>query len=64
MIDLPGQVSTRMDRFHAASRAIHVYGSDFFATERGEWNPENLLEGRYDVEKNMRRFEESNSLHG
>ena len=44
--------------------AIHVYGGDFFATERSEWDPENLLERRYDVEKNMRLFEESNALHG
>ena len=44
--------------------AIHVYGGDFFATERSEWNPENLLETRYDIEKNMRLFEDSNALHG
>ncbi len=40
--------------------AIHVYGGDFFATERSEWDPENLLELPYDVEKTMRLFEESN----
>ncbi len=43
--------------------AIHVYGGDFFATERSEWDAEDLLERRYDVEKNMRLFEESNALH-
>jgi predicted metal-dependent enzyme (double-stranded beta helix superfamily) len=41
--------------------AIHVYGGDFFETPRSEWDPESLLEGRYDVEKNMRLFEESNN---
>ena len=41
--------------------AIHVYGGDFFAAERSEWNPETLLEGRYDVEKNLRLFEEANA---
>jgi predicted metal-dependent enzyme (double-stranded beta helix superfamily) len=41
--------------------AIHVYGGDFFETPRSEWDPETLLEGPYDVEKNMRLFEESNS---
>jgi len=41
--------------------AIHVYGGDFFTTPRSEWDPESLLEGRYDVEKNMRLFEESNN---
>ncbi len=41
--------------------AIHVYGGDFFGAERSEWDPETLLERRYDVEKNMRLFEESNA---
>ncbi len=41
--------------------AIHVYGGDFFGTPRSEWDPETLIEGVYDVEKNMRLFEESNS---
>ena len=40
--------------------AIHVYGGDFFGKDRSEWDPGTLLEGRYDVEKNMRLFEESN----
>jgi predicted metal-dependent enzyme (double-stranded beta helix superfamily) len=40
--------------------AIHVYGGDFFAKDRSEWDPGTLLEGRYDVDKNMRLFEESN----
>lgn len=40
--------------------AIHVYGGDFFGAKRSEWDPESLLEGRYDVEKNLRLFEESN----
>ena len=42
--------------------AIHVYGGDFFAAERSEWDPETLREQRYDVEKNMRLFEEANTL--
>jgi predicted metal-dependent enzyme (double-stranded beta helix superfamily) len=41
--------------------AIHVYGGDFFKAERSEWDPETLLEERYDVEKNMRLFEEANA---
>ena len=40
--------------------ALHVYGGDFFSEPRSEWDPETLLEGVYDVEKNMRLFEESN----
>jgi predicted metal-dependent enzyme (double-stranded beta helix superfamily) len=40
--------------------AIHVYGGDFFATARSEWDPETLTEGRYNPEKTIRLFEESN----
>ncbi|HZS82443.1 MAG TPA: hypothetical protein VFA50_06210 [Stellaceae bacterium] len=40
--------------------AIHVYGGDFFAAPRSEWDPEALTEKRYDVEKNLRLFEEAN----
>jgi predicted metal-dependent enzyme (double-stranded beta helix superfamily) len=43
--------------------AIHVYGGDFFGIERSEWNPESLEEGRYDVDKTMRMFEEANALY-
>ena len=42
--------------------AIHVYGGDFFAAARSEWDPETLREQRYDVEKNMRLFEEANAV--
>src|SRR5690349_9182454 len=41
--------------------AIHVYGGDFFAAERSEWDPETLREDRFDVAKSMRLFEESNA---
>ena len=40
--------------------ALHVYGGDFFAEPRSEWDPESLIEGVYDVDKNLRLFEESN----
>ena len=40
--------------------AIHVYGGDFFAQQRSEWDPETLLEGRYDAQKTMRHFEAAN----
>jgi predicted metal-dependent enzyme (double-stranded beta helix superfamily) len=42
--------------------AIHVYGGDFFAVERSEWDPEDLREQRYDAEKTMRYFEEANRV--
>jgi predicted metal-dependent enzyme (double-stranded beta helix superfamily) len=41
--------------------AIHVYGGDFFAASRSEWDPETLLEQRYDMEKNLRLFEQANT---
>ena len=43
--------------------AIHVYGGDFFGTARSEWEPETLTERAYDVEKNMRLFEEADARH-
>ena len=41
--------------------AIHVYGGDFFAAERSEWDPESLREGPYSIEETMRLFEEANA---
>jgi predicted metal-dependent enzyme (double-stranded beta helix superfamily) len=40
--------------------AIHVYGGDFYAVTRSEWDPETLTERPYDREKNMRLFAEAN----
>jgi len=42
--------------------AIHVYGGAFFHTPRSEWDPETLREGEYDLEKNMRLFQEANAM--
>jgi len=36
--------------------AIHVYGGDFFAMQRSEWEPESLHEKPYDMQKNLRMF--------
>jgi len=44
--------------------AIHVYGGDFFSQERSEWDPETLEERPYDIEKNVRYFEEANRVLG
>jgi predicted metal-dependent enzyme (double-stranded beta helix superfamily) len=41
--------------------AIHVYGGDFFAVQRSEWDPLRLCERPYDVAKNMRLFAEANA---
>src|SRR5439155_22048995 len=43
--------------------AIHVYGGDFFALPRKEWDPERLIEQPYDVQKTLQMFEESNRLY-
>ncbi len=40
--------------------AIHVYGGDFFAMPRSEWDPETFEESPYDVEHALQAFEESN----
>src|SRR5215813_13153831 len=40
--------------------AIHVYGGDFFGAPRSEWDLEHLTEQRYDVQKALQLFEESN----
>lgn len=42
--------------------ALHVYGGDFFAAHRSEWDPETLDEQPYDSAKVIRRFEESNAM--
>lgn len=42
--------------------AIHVYGGDFFAVARSEWDPEALTERRYNPEKTIRLFEEANRM--
>jgi predicted metal-dependent enzyme (double-stranded beta helix superfamily) len=36
--------------------AIHVYGGDFFAMARSEWDPDSLAERPFDVEKAQRMF--------
>ncbi len=41
--------------------ALHIYGGDFFAEKRSEWDPETLGERPYDIEKNMRLFHEANA---
>jgi predicted metal-dependent enzyme (double-stranded beta helix superfamily) len=41
--------------------AIHIYGGDFFAAERSEWDALTLLEHRSDGERTRRMFEEANA---
>lgn len=41
--------------------ALHVYGGDFFAHGRSEWDPETLEERPYDIENARRIFREANA---
>ena len=41
--------------------ALHVYGGDFFAPGRSEWDPETLEERPFDVEKARQTFREANA---
>lgn len=41
--------------------ALHVYGGDFFAAPRSEWDPKTYREQPYDIGATMRAFEESNA---
>jgi predicted metal-dependent enzyme (double-stranded beta helix superfamily) len=41
--------------------AIHIYLGPFMTAHRSEWNPETLIEGIYDIEKNLRLFDEANA---
>jgi predicted metal-dependent enzyme (double-stranded beta helix superfamily) len=51
-------VTNPISRF---SGALHVYGGDFFGATRSEWNPESLLEQRFDVERAMGQFDAANA---
>lgn len=42
--------------------AIHVYGGDFFEMHRSEWEPESLQERPYNLERNMKLFEDANRI--
>jgi predicted metal-dependent enzyme (double-stranded beta helix superfamily) len=41
--------------------AIHVYGGDFFAPGRSEWDPETLQERAFDIDDTRRIFAEANA---
>ena len=44
--------------------AIHVYGGDFFAQPRSQWDATTRKEQPYDLEGTLRLFEESNTAAG
>jgi len=60
-------VALGQDAIHAVANprgvytgAIHVYGGDFFAIPRSEWDTPAAAEQPYDVDKAMRTFAEAN----
>ena len=50
-------VTNPLDRITAA---IHVYGGDFFAVPRSEWDPQTLQERPFDIEHAKEIFEKAN----
>ena len=50
-------VTNPLDQITAA---IHVYGGDFFATPRSEWDPQTFEERPFDIEHAREVFAESN----
>ena len=58
----PGIIHSVTNPTSQFTGAIHVYGGDFFAKARSEWDPVTLEERAYDIAKNMRLFEDSNRI--
>ena len=54
-------VTNPLERF---TGGIHVYGGDFFATTRSQWNPETLAEEPSDGDVIRRVFEHENERWG
>lgn len=50
-------VTNPLDQYTAA---LHVYGGDFFAQARSEWDPATLAERPYDIEHTRQVFREAN----
>jgi predicted metal-dependent enzyme (double-stranded beta helix superfamily) len=56
------------DTIHAVSNpnrqhtgAIHLYGGDFVATTRSEWDPDTFKEQPYDLDGILKQFADANS---
>ena len=56
--DIVHSVTNPIEKLTAA---LHVYGGDFFAPGRSEWDPETLEERPYNVENARRIFREANA---
>jgi predicted metal-dependent enzyme (double-stranded beta helix superfamily) len=58
--DIIHSVTNPIEKF---TGAIHVYGGDFFATSRSEWDPETFAEAPYKAEKTIELFAKANVRH-
>jgi predicted metal-dependent enzyme (double-stranded beta helix superfamily) len=57
-------VSLPLDVVHSVAQltgAIHIYGGDFFATPRSEWDPGSLEQRDWSIERALSLFTESNN---
>jgi predicted metal-dependent enzyme (double-stranded beta helix superfamily) len=52
----PEAVHSVVNPLQRQTLALHVYGGDFFAVERSEWDPASLHEKPYDMAKLLKSF--------
>ena len=52
----PDVIHSVVNPIQRVTGAIHVYGGDFFAAKRSEWDPESLHEKPFDMQKALRDF--------
>ena len=52
----PDVIHSVVNPLQRVTGAIHVYGGDFFAAQRSEWDPESLHEKPFDMQKALRDF--------
>ena len=57
--DVVHSVTNPIPRF---TGGLHVYGGDFFADGRSEWDAESLTEQPYNVENARKLFEQANAI--
>lgn len=62
VVELPNDVIHSVSNpIEKLTGAIHVYGGDFFAVHRSEWDPETLQERPWSIREAIRNFENSNA---
>jgi predicted metal-dependent enzyme (double-stranded beta helix superfamily) len=54
----PDVIHSVVNPIQRVTGAIHVYGGDFFAAHRSEWDAESLEERPYDMEKVSKMFKQ------